>query len=83
MKRSSKPNNNNPAYCVCGDPACDLPKPPDRAALLTARAKKAWETRRQRARNASESAECAPDCASRVPFGECTCGRVDGEAQHG
>jgi hypothetical protein len=21
--------------------------------------------------------ECAPDCASRVPFGECTCGRFD------
>ena len=21
-------------------------------------------------------ADCAPDCASRVPFGECTCGRA-------
>ena len=26
------------------------------------------------------SEECAPDCASRVPFGECTCGRVDRQA---
>jgi hypothetical protein len=24
-----------------------------------------------------EAPECAPDCASRVPFGECTCGAWD------
>lgn len=24
--------------------------------------------------------DCAPMCASRVPFGECTCGRADREA---
>jgi len=26
---------------------------------------------------AQEEGDCAPTCASRVPFGECTCGRVD------
>lgn len=31
-------------------------------------------------RDAEPDEDCAPNCASRVPFGECTCGRADLEA---